>query len=90
MRHPLDVDIMGQRLTVTSDDDAEHVKEIAGYVEQQMRQLAGRRLSATTLDLALATALNIASEYWKLQHRQEELERSINRMMQRVLARLGR
>ena len=90
MRRPLELDIVGQRLTVTSDDDEEHVREVAGYVEQQIRQLAGRRLSATTLDLALVTALNIASEYWKLQQRQEEFERTINRMTQRVLARLAR
>ncbi len=90
MRQPLEVDIMGQRLTVSSEDGVEHVREVAGYVEQQMRQLAGRRLSASTLDLALVTALNIASEYWKLQHQQEALERMIDRMTQRVLARLDR
>ena len=90
MRQPLEVDIMGQRLTVTSDDDVEHVREVAGFIERQMRELAGRRLAASTLDLALATALNIASEYWKLRHQQEELERMISRMTQRVLTRLDR
>jgi hypothetical protein len=34
--------------------------------------------------------LNIASEYWKLQHQQEEAHQTINRMAQRIGARLHR
>jgi len=90
MKKPLDVEIMGQRLTVTSDDGEEHVYRMAEYVDQQMRQLAGRLNAASVMQVALLTALNIASEYWKLHHEQEELHRTINRLSQRVLARLER
>jgi cell division protein ZapA len=90
MKRPLDVEIMGQRLTVTSDEGDDHVRRVAEYVDQQMRQLAGGLTAASMMQLALLTALNIASEYWKLQHDQEELHRTINRLSQRVLARLER
>ena len=90
MSAPVEVEIMGQRLTVASDDDAEHVRQVAGFVDQQMRDLADGRVQAATLHLALVTALNIASEYRKLQHQQEQLSQTINRMAQRILARLGR
>ena len=80
---------MGQRLIVASDDGEEHVRQVAGYVDQQMRQLADIRPPTATLHLALVTALNIASEYRKLQHQQEQLSQTINRMAQRVLSRLG-
>ncbi len=90
MRRPLEVEIMGQRLTVTSDDGEEHVRKVAGYVDEQMRQLARSRASAAPLDLALVTALNIASEYWKLQQQQEELRQTINQTVRRVVARLDR
>lgn len=89
MRQPLEVEIMGQRLTVASEDGEEHVRQVARYVEEQMQRLADGRLTATTLQLALVTALNIASEYRKLQHQQEELCRKVDRMAQRLLARLG-
>jgi len=89
MRQPLEVEIMGQRLTVSSDDDDAHLRRVAQYVEQQMRH-AGRGQSTATLELALVAALNIASEYWKLQQQQEELRETITRMAQRVLARLER
>jgi cell division protein ZapA len=90
MRPPLEVEIMGQRLTVASDDGEEHVRQVARYVDQQMRQLAEARPPVTTLQLALVTALNIASEYRKLQHQQEELCQKVDRMAQRLVARLER
>jgi cell division protein ZapA len=89
MKRLLDVEIMGQRLTVTSDDGDDHVRRAAAYVDQQMRQLAGGPTAANMMQLALLTALNIASEYWKLQQEQEELHRTIHRLSQRMLARLA-
>jgi cell division protein ZapA len=89
MKRPLDVEIMGQRLTVASDDGDDHVRRAAEYVDQQMRQLAGGLKTASMMQLALLTALNIASEYWKLQQEQEEVHRTIHRLSQRVLARLA-
>ena len=88
MKQPIDVEIMGQRLTVTSDDSEEHIRQLAGYVDKQMRQAAGGRVKGSTLQLALVAALNIAGEYWKLHHRQEEIDQTINRMAQRVVTRL--
>jgi cell division protein ZapA len=85
----VEVEIMGQRLTVASDDEEAHVRRVAGYVDGQMRQLAAGRGAGAMADLALLTALNIASDYWKLQDQQAELQRTINRLSERVLARLG-
>jgi cell division protein ZapA len=84
MRRPVEVEIMGQRLTVTSDDGEEHIREVAGYVDRRMRQLANGQPTGASLHLALITALNIASEYWKLQRQQEELHQMINRLTQRL------
>jgi cell division protein ZapA (FtsZ GTPase activity inhibitor) len=89
MREPLEVEIMGQRLVVRSEDGEEHVRKVARYVDEQIRQLADTRI-ASTLDLALVAALNIASKYWKLQHQQEEAHQTIDRMARRIGARLHR
>ncbi len=90
MSEPLEIEIMGQRLTVRSEDGEEHVRKIARYLDQQIQQLAHTRSTASALDLVLVTALNIASEYWKLQHRQEEVDQTIDRMARRIGARLYR
>ncbi len=89
MREPLEIEIMGQRLMVRSEDSEEHVRKVARYVDEQIRQLADARF-ASTLDLALVAALNIASEYWKLQRQQEEAHQTIDRMVRRIGACLHR
>ena len=88
MKLPVEVEIMGQRLTVASDDGESHVRQVAGLVDQEMRQLAIAQPPSSTLQLALLTALNLASEYWKLQQQHEQLKQNINRLSQRMLARL--
>jgi cell division protein ZapA len=88
MQRPVQVEIMGQQLTLSTDEGVEHLRQVAGYVDQRMRQLAQGR-HTTTLDIALVTALNIASEYWKLRDEQEEVRQTVNRVVQRVLNRLG-
>lgn len=89
MNRPVEVDIMGYRLTVASDDGEEHIRDVAAFVNQRMRQLAEGRAAPLSLNLALVTALNIASEWRKLQRQQEELCQTVNRTAQRVSARLG-
>ena len=88
MRQPVEVEIMGCRLTVASDDSEEHIREVATYVSGHMQQLAARRAGTPLLNLALVTALNIASEWRKLQRQQEELCQTVNRTAQRVSAKL--
>jgi len=75
---------MGHRLTVTSDDGADHVREVADDVDREMRQLAEGRGPTTMVQLALITALNVASKYRKLSSEQEELHRVIDRLSKRV------
>ncbi len=89
MGQPVEVEIMGYRLTVASEDGEEHIREVATYVSRRMQQLADGRASAPSLNLALVTALNIASEWRKLQRQQEELCQTVNRTAQRVSAKLG-
>lgn len=89
MREPLEIEIMGQRLTVKSEDSEEHVRAVARYVDEQIRKLAETQLTAASPHLALVTALNIASEYWKLRHQQEVVQRTISRMAQRIGGRVS-
>lgn len=89
LRPPVEVEIMGQRFTVASDDTEDHVRKVANYVSEHMRRLSQGQRTATT-QVALLAALNIASEYWKLQESQEDLHQRVDRISQRVLAQLKR
>ena len=84
MKQSVDVVIMGQSLTVASDDGPEHVRAVARYLDETMRALAEGGRAVATLDVALLAALNIASEYQKLQHHYKELTQTIDRLAQRL------
>lgn len=89
LKHLVEVEIMGERFAVASDDSDDHVRKVAQYVNEQMRRLADERRMATT-HVALLAALNIASEYWKLREAQDDLVERVDRMSQRVLTHLKR
>ncbi|HVO26446.1 MAG TPA: cell division protein ZapA [Candidatus Margulisiibacteriota bacterium] len=89
MDRPVEVEIMGYRLTVASEDSEEHIRAVAADVNRRMHELANGRAAMPSLNLALVTALNIASEWRKLQHQQQELCQTVNRTAQRVVSKLS-
>jgi cell division protein ZapA len=88
MKQPVDVEIMGQQLTIASDDGPEHIRAVARFVDETMRAMAATGRVVATLDIALLAALNIASEYQKLRQQHQELTETIDRLSQRLLAEL--
>lgn len=89
MKTVVDVQIMGHRLKVTSDDSEAHVRHVADYLNGRMRELAAQGSGVRPLDVAILAALNIASEYWKLREEQEEISRLIDRLAGRIVAGLN-
>jgi len=89
MKAAIDVEIMGQRLRVTSDDGEAHVRRVVDYLNGRMRELAAAGAGGTSGDVAILAALNIASEYWKLREQQEEMFRAIDRLSERIVAHLS-
>lgn len=78
------VEILGQVLSVTSEDGAEHVQRVADYVNERMRDtMAGGRV-ASSFTAAILTALNIASEYHKLQRELAQTEEALSRLADRL------
>lgn len=87
MKQTVDVEIMGQRLLVSSDDEVEHVRAVARLVDETMRAMATAEGPVATLDVALLAALNIASEYQKLKERDQELTDAVDRLARRLTLR---
>jgi cell division protein ZapA len=84
MREPVQVEILGQVFSVTSEDGEEHLRRVAGYVDEKMRDVMAGGKVASSFTAAVMTALNIASEYQKLQQDLMEVERVINRLAARL------
>jgi cell division protein ZapA len=59
------IEIYGQRYTVTGDADEEYVRKVAGFVDEQMRALAGSMKTASLSRLAVLAAINIAHQLFE-------------------------
>lgn len=59
------VEIYGQKYTVRSDDDPEHVERVAAYVDERMRDVARASSQVTSVRVAILAALNIADELFR-------------------------
>ena len=84
MRRPVEVEIMGQLFSVTSDDGEEHIRRVAGYVDGKMREVTANGRVASSYAAAVLAALNIASEYQKLRAEKQEIEATIDRLAARL------
>jgi len=85
----VDVEIMGQRFTVTSEDGEQHVRQVAAEVDAQMRRLSKGGKAVSSYTVAVLTALNIASQNLKLKEEQERIEEGVERLTRRLDARLS-
>ena len=88
MKRAVDVRILGQTFTVTSDEGDDHLHKVAALVDAKMKELASSPKVVTTANVAILAALNIASEYQKLKDEQEVVQHAIERLSSRVTGRL--
>ena len=65
MKKALDVTILGQNFTISSDADESYMLKVADYVDSKMQELMQSKSSAKT-NVAMLAALNIADEYHRL------------------------
>ena len=66
------VNIYGEEYTVRADGDEEYIREVAGYVDRKMRQIADKVPNKSPARIAILAALNITDEYLAEKRKQEE------------------
>jgi cell division protein ZapA len=71
MNKPLDVEILGQKLTISSDSDEGYMLRVAGYVDGKMQELLQSPKAIARSNIAVLAALNIADEYHRLKDAHE-------------------
>jgi cell division protein ZapA len=89
MNDAVEVVILGQVFSVTSDDGEEHVRRVAAYVDTKMREIAATGKVASSFTTAVLAALNIASECHKLQRHLTDTDAALDRLAQRLSAAMG-
>lgn len=71
------VDIFGQAYQIRGDASADHILQVAKYVDRKMREIASLNPRLDLHRLAVLAAVNIADEYFRLREEYEELLRAL-------------
>ena len=70
------VQVFGSEYRIASDTDPEHIREVASYIDQKMREIASALALRNRSTVTILTAVNLADELFKI----EEESRLMNRI----------
>ena len=71
---PVDVEILGQTLTIRSDRDPEFVRRIAAFVDEKVGELRDAAPQASTDKLLIMASLTVAEELFDARSELEDLQ----------------
>ena len=77
MKKPVEVEIMGQNVTLRSEEEESYIRRVAGYVDEKMQEVVKTTRPIAKFNVAVMAALNIADEYHRLKDRYDTM---INRL----------
>jgi cell division protein ZapA len=61
-KNRLRVNIYGEEYTIRSDGNEEYIREVSGYVDRKMREIAEKTSNKSPSRVAILAALNITDE----------------------------
>jgi cell division protein ZapA len=86
----LEVEIFGQRYSVRSEADEEHVRQVAKLVDERMREVARSHPAGSALQVAVLAALHLASEAVAAQDETGRLWAEVDARAAALVSRLAR
>jgi cell division protein ZapA len=84
MKKALDVEILGQKFTISSDAEESYMLKVAGYVDEKMQELLRSSKPLAKSNIAMLAALNIADEYYRLKDAHEAILNRLNQLSRRL------
>jgi len=80
----LDVEILGQKFTISSDAEEGYMLKVAGYVDGKMQELMRSPKSVAKTNVAMLAALNIADEYHRLKDTHEAILNRLDQLSKKL------
>jgi cell division protein ZapA len=84
MKRALDVEILGQRFTISSEAEEGYMLKVAGYVDGKMQELMQTSKPVAKSNVAMLAALNIADELHRLKDSHEAVLNRLDQLLKRV------
>ncbi len=69
------VQIFGSEYRIDSETDPEHIRKVASYIDQKMREIASALALRTRSTVAVLTAVNLADELFKIEEESRRIDR---------------
>lgn len=83
----VEVQILGQRMLLKSDEDPRHVERLASYVKRKVDEVAAHG-PVSSSKLAVLAALNIADDYFRALEEAREFKRTVAQRSRSLLGEL--
>ena len=77
MGSSVEVYILGQKYTVKGDASEEHIRNLASYVDEKLKEVHSSMPNITPVKATILAALNIADELFKMKNDQEKMTKFI-------------
>jgi cell division protein ZapA len=81
----VEVEICGQRYIVRGEAEEGYVRELAAFVDERMREIAGRIPGAGLAKVAVLTAFNMSHELLQLRKEKRDKEGSVIRKTREMI-----
>ena len=85
MKRKVEVRLVGRNFTIRSEQDEAYLHSLAGFVTRKFEELQRSTRSATTHDLALLVAMNIADELFQAEQQSAETRQQVRARTERIL-----
>lgn len=80
MKRTYNVEIMGQKFVIKSDETQEHVNQVIDYVSDKMKKISKMQKVMSVNDISILTLLNVTDELFK---QKEEIKTYKDKLMQK-------
>jgi cell division protein ZapA len=84
MKKALDVEILGQKFTISSDAEEGYMLKVAGYVDGKMQELMQATKPVAKSNVAMLAALNIADELHRLKDSHDAILNRLDQLSKRI------
>lgn len=84
MKKALDVEILGQKFTISSEAEEGYMLKVAGYVDSKMQELMQASKPVSKSNVAMLAALNIADELYRLKDSHEAVLNRLDQLSKRI------
>jgi cell division protein ZapA len=79
-----EVYILGQKYTIKGDAPEEHIREIASFLDNKLKEVYSASPNITPVKASILAALDIADELFRLRNEQVVLTKTIEEKAERL------